>query len=129
MEGNLDLSDFINLRELDCVSNKLTSLNLIKCQQLEKINCSSNLLTKLVINNNCQITSLSCAFNGLTVLDVSNCQQLTSLNCFYNLLTSLTLPADLTSLKFLCLSNNNFPFQDLSFLKEATNAGFPCRLQ
>jgi len=31
LEGDLDLSDFINLKELDCHENKLTTLNLSNC--------------------------------------------------------------------------------------------------
>jgi len=52
LEGHLNLNDFINLKKLDCSnvnlkgldysSNKLISLNLTSCEQLEKINCYDN---------------------------------------------------------------------------------------
>nr|CAG8495980.1 9079_t:CDS:10 [Entrophospora candida] len=96
LEGHLDLSDFINLEELNCFENKLTSLNLSNCQKLENLYCSRNQLTSL---------------------DVSNCANSIKLNCSNNNLTKLILPTNPTNLKELYLSNNNLPEQDLSFLK------------
>ncbi|CAG8648473.1 4974_t:CDS:2, partial [Ambispora leptoticha] len=52
LEGNLDLSDFINLKELRCSNNKLTSLNLSNCSQLEKLTCYDNQLANLTLPNN-----------------------------------------------------------------------------
>ena len=47
LEGHLDLSDFINLRELSCSHNKLTSIDLSNNRELKSINCSDNLLTDI----------------------------------------------------------------------------------
>jgi hypothetical protein len=55
-ENSLDLSDFNNLKELELSYNRLTTLNLINCSQLEKIFCQNNLLTKLILPEN--LTSL-----------------------------------------------------------------------
>jgi hypothetical protein len=66
IEGELDLSDFVNLKELNCSKNKLTSLNISKCQQLEAINCSSNKLTSLNFLDNLLVK------NKLTYLSASN---------------------------------------------------------
>lgn len=49
LEGDLDLSDFVNLKLLSCSRNKLTFLNLSNCFQLGEINCNDNLLTKLIL--------------------------------------------------------------------------------
>src|SRR5688500_15326102 len=76
--GNLDLSDFANLKWLDCSYNRITSLNLNNCPYLEKIWCSNNQLTNL---------------------DVSNCSCLTELDCSNNLLTNITLSNNPASLK------------------------------
>jgi Leucine-rich repeat (LRR) protein len=43
LEGDLDLSDFTGLEELDCSGNKLTSLNVSNCSSLTKFNCSNNI--------------------------------------------------------------------------------------
>src|SRR3954452_2275495 len=49
LQGNLDLSDFVNLEELSCGNNKLTALNLDKCLKLKIINCEDNRLAELKI--------------------------------------------------------------------------------
>ncbi|CAG8456740.1 5754_t:CDS:10, partial [Racocetra fulgida] len=89
---HLDLSDFIDLKELKCYQNKLTSLKLINCQKLEKIDCFGNQLTSL---------------------DVSNCSNLIEILCFYNKLANITLPPNLTNLKKIDLKYNNLPNQKL----------------
>jgi len=46
-QGDLDLSDFVNLEELNCSSNKLTGLNLASPNQIQRINVSNNYLQDL----------------------------------------------------------------------------------
>jgi len=45
LEGELDLTDFVNLKKLDCSFNQLTNLNLSKCEKLTHLNCSWNEFT------------------------------------------------------------------------------------
>ena len=99
LQGELDLSDFINLESLECSGNNLVSLNLNNCSQLEVINCSDNQFTNL---------------------DLNNCPGLIKIICTNNQLTNLTLPKDASNLKKLNLWDNNFQ-QDLSFLQRAVN--------
>jgi hypothetical protein len=99
LEGNLNLSDFVNLEVLDCFGNKLTSLNLSNCFKLKEIYCNSNQLADL---------------------DLSNYFNLISLNCSNNSLTNLVLPRDVSSLKELSLWKNRLD-QNLSFLQGAIN--------
>ncbi|RHZ36713.1 protein kinase domain-containing protein [endosymbiont GvMRE of Glomus versiforme] len=40
LQGHLDLSDFVNLEELNCYDNQLTSLNLNNCLKLKKLDIS-----------------------------------------------------------------------------------------
>jgi len=42
LQGSLDLSDFVNLEELECGNNKLTSLNLDNCLKLRILYCYKN---------------------------------------------------------------------------------------
>jgi len=42
LQGHLDLSDFVNLKELDCSDNQLTSLDISKNTKLEVIICNYN---------------------------------------------------------------------------------------
>jgi len=86
LEGELDLSDFINLKSLWCSNNKLTSINVSNCPHLEKIYCQNNQLTSL---------------------NTSNCYRLTELNCSNNLITIFALPRNPNNLKSLRLIDNN----------------------
>lgn len=47
LEGLLDLSDFVNLEDLNCSFNQITTLNLTGLTKLEFIACSENFLTSL----------------------------------------------------------------------------------
>jgi Leucine-rich repeat (LRR) protein len=44
---SFDLTDFVNLKKLDCSDNKLTSINLSSCEKLAYLDCSDNQLTAL----------------------------------------------------------------------------------
>ncbi|WNE40647.1 MAG: Chromosome partition protein Smc [Mycoplasmataceae bacterium] len=47
LEGNLDLSQFANLEELNCSHNLLDNLDLSQCPNLTKLDCSYNILDNL----------------------------------------------------------------------------------
>jgi len=47
LEGELDFSDFVNLKKLDCSNNKLTKLNLTELTHLKELKCYDNHLTEL----------------------------------------------------------------------------------
>ncbi len=64
---------FVNLENLNCGNNQLTSLDISKNTALTGLDCSSNQLTNLDISNNTALRiELSCGSNQLTSLDVSN---------------------------------------------------------
>jgi len=73
--GNLS----INITELDCSNNQLTSIESLRILiNLKKLNCSGNRLTLLEpLNNLAKLESINCSFNQLTSLiliddDLSN---------------------------------------------------------
>jgi len=47
LEGDLDLSDFINLEEINCTSNQITSLGVSRNAKLKGIYCNRNNFTSL----------------------------------------------------------------------------------
>src|SRR5436190_12684514 len=67
LEGELNLSDFVNLEELNCSLNELTNLETGYCEKLTKLNCSYNLLENFNF-----ITNLPNP-EKLVSLDISNC--------------------------------------------------------
>jgi Leucine-rich repeat (LRR) protein len=99
LAGDLELKGFVNLKELDCFGNNITSLKIIGSPNLEALDCSRN---KIII------------------LDVSNFPKLERLNCYQNSLTKLDLNQN-ENLEGLDISDNNFPTQDLSFLSHLVN--------
>jgi len=95
--NSLNISDltgieaFVNIGELSCYNNQLTSLNVSTLTQLEELSCHTNQLTELDVSSNATLKYLYCANNQLTTLDVSNNTQLLELFCPNNQLTSLNL--------------------------------------
>jgi len=151
LEGELDLSDFANLEELDCSNNSLTSLNL-KCPQLNSLICSCNFfsncdflkklepeqLTELVLSdNNFFEQDLSCfsIFSNLIVLDISNNDKERIRNNIYNRFTgSLKLLSGISELRSLSISNTDITegFEDLpdvldNFLCESQKRESKCQ--
>nr|CAG8454412.1 11750_t:CDS:2 [Entrophospora candida] len=96
LEGYLNLTGFVNLKNLDCSNNQLTSLNVVDCLQLESIQCDSNKLTSLNLSGLNQLKVVSCSDNYLTNFDYFS----SDLN-FDNLIA-------------LNIRNNNLAGQDLS---------------
>jgi len=99
------LEYFTNLKELQCASNSLTSLNLNGNVQLEKLLCNTNQLSSINLSANTELTSLQCASNSLTSLDVNVNTKLTLLNCTSNLLTGLSINANTLLTSLYCDSN------------------------
>jgi len=96
----LDLSDFVNLEELDCHSNELTELKLDNCLKLKEIRCQDNRLANL---------------------DLTNCSQLEILDCNENYLRDLNLPFQNEGITRLDIRKNNLSERDLSMFSHLVN--------
>ena len=115
-KGLADLSDikyFINLTELSCGSNQLTSLDLSNNTALTELSCTSNQLTSLDLSKNTALTELRCANNQLTSLDLSKNTALGILYCGANQFTTLDVSKN-TALIYLYCSNNQLTSLNLS---------------
>ena len=85
-----EIGYFRNLKELECIRNEMTSLDISNNTALTYLKCAYNKLASLDVSNNKALTKLECYWNyNLTSLDVSNCTALTRLDCYSNPLTSL----------------------------------------
>lgn len=74
LEGELNLSDFINLKNLNCQGNQLISLDVSNCQELTTLDCSNNQLTTLLLPNKGEnLTELNINDNQLSDLVIFNC--------------------------------------------------------
>jgi len=102
-----------NIKEMDCSSNNLISLDVSKYTKLKILHCINNKLTNLDISKNKKIINLGCAHNNLTNLDVSKNTKLILLLCSFNQLTNLDVSKN-RALKILWVSNNQLTSLDVN---------------
>lgn len=95
LTGHLDLTDFINLEEINITLTQITSLNLVSLNKLNKLRCS---------------------LNKLFDIDLTLCSNIAEFYCHGNYLNSLDFLASLDSKKLrkLSIRSNNFSLSDLS---------------
>lgn len=105
--GHLDLSDFTDLKKLNCDQNKITKLDVSKCNKLKEITIHGNYyLTDFLLPNNKE---------KLKVLDM---------RCLYQLpAQDLTFFREFVNLEKLSIANTNFhgslePLKNLTKLRE-----------
>jgi len=100
---------FVNLTELYCSNNALTSIDVSANTALTLLHCNSNLLTNLNVSANTLLTELYCNGNNLTSLDVSGNADLVTLWCQFNDLTSLNVAngnnTNFTAMKLIATNN------------------------
>jgi hypothetical protein len=104
---------FTNLTDLNCSSNKLTSLDLSKNTALVILNCSYNSLINLDLRSNISLVHLKCYTNQLNSIDISKNVNLQTLDCSNNQLKTLYINKNTVLTNLLCL-NNKLTVLDLS---------------
>ncbi|MBF4472894.1 T9SS type B sorting domain-containing protein [Flavobacterium sp. HJJ] len=108
------IQDFLELQDLDCSNNELTSLNMSKNLALTTLNCSNNLLSGLDISKNVNLSDFECSNNKFTTLDVSNNLNLVLFFCDFNYnLKTLDVSNNL-KLKILYAGYNQFTNLDVT---------------
>lgn len=80
LKGDLDLTDFSDLKTLICPGNKIKSISLSGCDNLEVIDLSNNLLTDLLVASSDMLTVLNCNGNYLDTEDISEIKNISSHN-------------------------------------------------
>ena len=104
---------FVALKDLNCMTNKLTTLDLSKNTALEKLECVGNRMTTINLQENKELRFLNCGGNNLTTLDISGCTKLDTLACSGNQLTALDVSKN-TKLTCLECQGNQLSSLDLS---------------
>lgn len=104
---------FVNLVNLNCTSNQLTTLDVSNNTKLRELCCGSNRLTRLDVSKNIALERLRCFGNQLTSLDVSKNTALRDLDCWDNQLTNLDVSKN-TALTKLDCGNNHLTNLDIS---------------
>jgi Leucine-rich repeat (LRR) protein len=88
---SIDLSNNVDLIELNASNNSLINLDLSNNSGIEILDVSSNELSELYISNLSNLTSLACHTNQLVDLDMSMNNALAFLDCSSNQLFTLNL--------------------------------------
>jgi uncharacterized repeat protein (TIGR02543 family) len=115
---------FTALKELYCIGNELTALDVSKNTALTWLHCGDNQLTALNVSKNTALTWLNCYQNQLTALDVSKNTALMLLNCYQNQLTALDMSEN-TALTSLNCSDNQLTVLNVS--KSTALTSLDCR--
>lgn len=88
-----DISEFKNLRRLDCSGNLLSDLDLTACPYLERVDCHNNDLWSLNVDRLRSLGEINCSENALERIDLTNNGSLRRLDCRANRLRTLDLTA------------------------------------
>ncbi|WP_417197821.1 T9SS type A sorting domain-containing protein [Bizionia sp.] len=115
---SLNLSQNINLTELRCVSNELTSINISQNTALERLWVTGNDLTALDVSQNISLVDLRCANNPFTSLDVSNNPNLEYLVIYWSSLEVLDVSQNINLTHLDC---NGSDFLTTLNVKNGTN--------
>lgn len=104
---------FVNVTELICSSNQLTSLDVSSNTDLTSLICYNNDLINLDVTSNTSLHTLRCNENSITSLNLSTNTNLKHLSCFLNELTDLDVSTNTLLETFSC-SNNQITSLDVS---------------
>lgn len=122
--GSLDVRKAPNLKILELVENRLTSVNIEGLTKLEELNLSKNELSEVTISSP-ELVTLNLSENQITSLDVSNCPLLYDCRVNDNKMYSLdfsnntnlgTLYVENNSLSALNITNLNYSHLSLNGL-------------
>ena len=93
---------FVNLIDLQCWINQLTSLDVSNNTALHYLDCERNQLYTLNVSSNTALVGLFCGINNVTSLDLSNNTVLKYLDCGLNGLTTLDIFTNTVLESLLC---------------------------
>lgn len=100
------IESFVNVEQLYCDNNDISSLDVSKLTKLRVLNFERNNLTSINLINNNKLENFKCGSNQFGALDVSELINLKILNCYNNQLTDLNVSNN-SLLEFLSCSKNN----------------------
>lgn len=110
---SVDISACSALTELLVDDNELTGLDISACPELRYLSCGDNMIERLDFSGCPKLTEIHCGVNKLKRLDLSRCPLLIRLDCYENDLRELDL-AGHTELVELHASGNLLANVDLS---------------
>ncbi len=123
---------FINITELICTTNTLSTIDISQNTKLRRLWCHDNQLTSVDVTNNTLLTSFACNANRLSSIDISQNLLLQQLWCNDNMITDLDVSQH-TALNFLNCRNNRLETLNtkngtgsITFFAASNNSSLSC---
>jgi len=104
--STIDVTSNTELTRLDFTNNNISTLDLSANQLIEKINGQSNLLQSLDLTVNIALEQLDIRDNSLTTLDLVNNTALVDLNCRNTTISTLNTASNINLAYIVCDQNN-----------------------
>lgn len=101
------IQDFLSLKHLNCIKNKLTILDITKNTALTFLYCDSNQISSLDVSQNTALTNLVCDYNQISSLDVTKNTDLTYLSCSHNQINGLDVTKNTALSTLICGYNQS----------------------
>lgn len=114
------VEEFINITELFCQNNQMTTLDVSANTSLTLLDCEYNQITSLNLTNNVALTTLNYSYNDLPSVNLSTLVNLTQLTCDHSNITNIDLSANVNLVRIDCF-DNNITTLDLSNNTELTD--------
>ena len=113
------IENFTNLKVLNCSGNQLSTISLVGLTQLEEITANYNLITNVSFSGITSLKKIDYAHNLLTTINTDNLINLNELRVYNNQLTSMSFNNN-PLLSYLSISGNSLTSLDLSVLPSLT---------
>ncbi|MGH2665040.1 DUF7619 domain-containing protein [Flavobacterium sp.] len=107
------IEDFVNVNELICEKNEISSLNISSLPGLRILRCGENNLSSIDVSLLGNLVQFDCERNQITTLNVSNLNNLFNFNCSHNQLSSLNV-SNMAVLSQFFFNDNAITTIDLS---------------
>ncbi len=111
--GEIKVYSTKNIRVFSCRDQKVTSIDISNCPELNELNLSGNELTELDLSGYEALHDVNCQDNQLTSINVDGCMGLELLQCDNNQLTELDV-SDCIYMVALTFSGNQLTEIDLT---------------
>lgn len=119
---SLDLSGLKKLKYVDCAYNYITSLNVSGCESLQQLYFYSNNVSDLNIDGCVSLQLLQGYKNNIKRVDVSNLSELGYFDLRFNALTDIKV-SNCPELKVIAVGDNNIASIELTGLPELYTLG------
>ncbi|GAB1856344.1 hypothetical protein MHTCC0001_11790 [Flavobacteriaceae bacterium MHTCC 0001] len=105
IEDLTGIEDFIDLQNLNCSSNRLSTIDISNNTELEDINCSGNTIESLDVTNSPKLININIANNNFAVFDATLIPALEVFNCDGNNIIELHFITNTSLVNLSCASN------------------------